>query len=106
MKLIFDQNLSPHLVQRLDDLFPGSAHVQSLGLDCASDDEVWEFAKLDGLAIVTKDEDYNNSACCAAFRQRSFGCSWATAPQHKSKESFVTVSLISISSKKTNRSAL
>jgi predicted nuclease of predicted toxin-antitoxin system len=29
MKLLFDQNLSPKLVNRLADLFPGSCHVQS-----------------------------------------------------------------------------
>ncbi|HZY85446.1 MAG TPA: DUF5615 family PIN-like protein, partial [Gemmataceae bacterium] len=39
---------------------PGSSHVQSVGLDCAGDDQVWEHARLNGFAIVTKDEDYNN----------------------------------------------
>ncbi len=42
------------------DVFPDSAHVQSVGLDCASDDQVWEYARLNGFAIVTKDADYNN----------------------------------------------
>ena len=60
MKLLFDQNLSPKLVKRLADLFPDSSHVQTVGLDCASDDQVWEHAKLNGFAIVTKDEDYNS----------------------------------------------
>ena len=60
MKLLFDQNLSPKLVNRLADLFPGSSHVQSVALDCASDDQVWQYARLNGFAIVTKDADYNN----------------------------------------------
>ena len=60
MKLLFDQNLSPKLVNRLADLFPASSHVKSAGLDCASDDGIWEHARLNGFAIVTKDEDYNN----------------------------------------------
>lgn len=59
MKLLFDQNLSPKLVNRLADLFPGSSHVQSVGLDHANDDQVWEYARLSGLAIVTKDEGFN-----------------------------------------------
>ena len=59
MKLLFDQNLSPKLVSLLADLFPGSSHVQSVGLDCASDEQVWEHARLNGFAIVTKDEDFN-----------------------------------------------
>ena len=60
MKLLFDQNLSPKLVHHLADLFPGSSHVQSVGLDCASDEQVWQHARLNGFAIVTKDVDYNN----------------------------------------------
>lgn len=60
MRLLFDQNLSPKLVNRLADLFPGSIHVQAVGLDCANDDRVWEHARLNGFAIVTKDADYNN----------------------------------------------
>jgi predicted nuclease of predicted toxin-antitoxin system len=60
MKLLFDQNLSPKLPTRLADLFPGSAHVQSFALDCAEDDVVWEHARLNGFAIVTKDADYDN----------------------------------------------
>lgn len=60
VKLLFDQNLSPKLAKRLTDLFPGSIHVQSVGLDCSSDDHVWEYARANGFSIVTKDEDYNN----------------------------------------------
>lgn len=60
MKLLFDQNLSPKLANRLADLFPDSSHVQSGGLDCASDERVWEYALRNGFAIVSKDEDYNN----------------------------------------------
>lgn len=59
MKLLFDQNLSPKLVARLIDYFPGSAHVQMEGLDRASDAEVWEHARVNGFAIVTKDDDFN-----------------------------------------------
>ncbi len=60
MKLLFDQNLSPKLVNRLADLFPDSTHVQTAGLDCADDNQIWEYARLNGYAIVSKDVDYNN----------------------------------------------
>ena len=60
MKLLFDQNLSPKLVNRVIDLYPGSDHVQSVELDCADDNQVWEHARLEKFAIVTKDEDFNN----------------------------------------------
>jgi predicted nuclease of predicted toxin-antitoxin system len=38
MKLLFDQNLSPRLVERLSDLYPDSVHVQAVGLDRALDE--------------------------------------------------------------------
>src|SRR5690242_6671699 len=60
MKRLFDQNLSPRLVARLANRFPGSSHVQSEGSDCADDDRVWEHARLNGFAIVTKDADFDN----------------------------------------------
>nr|WP_223257248.1 DUF5615 family PIN-like protein [Phormidesmis priestleyi] len=33
MKLLYDQNLSPCLVDRLADLYPNSKHVYEIGLD-------------------------------------------------------------------------
>ncbi len=60
MKLLFDQNMSPKLVGLLTDVFPASAHVLSLGLECASDDQIWEYALHHDFVIVTKDEDYNH----------------------------------------------
>lgn len=60
MKLLFDQNLSPKLVGRLADLFPGSSHAQPESLDRADDLQLWEHALQHGFTIVTKDEDYNN----------------------------------------------
>lgn len=63
LKLLFDQNLSPDLVALLGDVFPDSTHVRDVGLASSDDMDVWEFAKLNGLAIVSKDAD---------FRQLSF----------------------------------
>jgi predicted nuclease of predicted toxin-antitoxin system len=70
MKLLFDQNLSPKLVERLADLFPNSSHVQSDGLDCASDDQAWEHARLHSFAIVNKDADYNNLSVVRGSRPK------------------------------------
>ena len=60
MRLLFDQNLSPRLPARLADLFPGSTHSEPAGLGTASDAAVWAYALANGLAIVTKDEDYSH----------------------------------------------
>ncbi len=59
MKLLFDQNLSPRLVDLLADFYPGSTHVQTLGLDRAMDDAVWSYAKEREFIIVTKDADFS-----------------------------------------------
>lgn len=58
MKLLFDQNLSPRLVDRLSDVYPDSAHVMKVNLDRALDREIWAFAARNGYAIVTKDADF------------------------------------------------
>ena len=59
MRLLFDQNLSPRLPVRLADVFPNSEHVDAVGLGSVVDDLVWDYALQNGLAIVTKDEDYS-----------------------------------------------
>jgi predicted nuclease of predicted toxin-antitoxin system len=58
LKLLFDENLSFRLARALDDLFPGSRHVDDLGLEAAADEAVWHFAAEQGYAIVTKDADF------------------------------------------------
>jgi predicted nuclease of predicted toxin-antitoxin system len=67
VKLLFDQNLSPRLVQSLADVYPESAHVQSAGLATASDDAVWIHAKTGGFTILSKDEDFNDMAVVRGF---------------------------------------
>ena len=67
MKLLFDQNLSPKLVDRLADIFPDSCHVLELGLDCSSDLVVWNYARSHDFVIVTKDADYNNMGVVMGF---------------------------------------
>lgn len=62
MKLLFDHNLSPRLADALSEIFPDSAHVRDKGLATATDREVWNFARSEGFAIVTKDSDFNDLA--------------------------------------------
>ena len=44
MKLLFDENLSPRLVERLTDLYPDCVHVGEVGLERAPDEAVWNYA--------------------------------------------------------------
>ena len=52
MKLLFDHNVSPRLPARLADIFPDANHVALLGLDQASDEMVWTYARAHGYTIV------------------------------------------------------
>jgi predicted nuclease of predicted toxin-antitoxin system len=58
VKLLFDENLSLRLASSLSDLYPESAHVQSCNLGSADDDVVWQYAKIHGYTIVSKDSDF------------------------------------------------
>jgi len=66
LKLLFDQNLSRKLVNRLADIFPESSHVQFHNLAEKTDTEIWEFAKANDFCIVTQDADF-------AERSRLYG---------------------------------
>jgi predicted nuclease of predicted toxin-antitoxin system len=58
MKLLFDQNISPRLTRLLADIYPSSVHVRDVGLSEAGDSEIWEYAKANGYALVSKDSDF------------------------------------------------
>ena len=60
MKLLFDENLSPRLVEVVGDVFPGSLHVHDCGLGNSDDGAIWEYAKTNGFAIVSRDSDFQD----------------------------------------------
>ena len=67
MKLLLDQNLSRRIPGFIGDLVPGSDHVASRGLDCVSEEEVWNFAAKEGFAIVSKDSDFHQMSLVRGF---------------------------------------
>jgi predicted nuclease of predicted toxin-antitoxin system len=62
MKLLFDQNLSYRLCQRLNDLFPDSSQVTLFNLSTADDRTVWKHAGANGFVLVTLDADFADMA--------------------------------------------
>ncbi len=58
MKLLFDQNISYRVVDKITALFPGSLHISNVGLQNRRDLEIWEYAKKYEFAIVTFDADF------------------------------------------------
>lgn len=60
MKLLFDENSSHKLVERLSDLFPNSLHARDVGMKATNDPVVWNYAKDNNLIIVSKDADMHD----------------------------------------------
>ncbi len=58
MKLLFDQNISFRLIQNLQTLYPQARQVREIGLENASDKQIWNYAKENQFAIVTFDADF------------------------------------------------
>ena len=55
------------LADGVADLFPESSHVALVGLERASDEAVWVYAKANGFVIVTKDADFNDLSILRGF---------------------------------------
>jgi predicted nuclease of predicted toxin-antitoxin system len=65
MKLLFDHNLSPRLVDRLADLYPDSMHVETVGLGKALDRAVWSYAQQNNCII--EDVDFSELGLLLGF---------------------------------------
>ena len=57
VKFLLDENLSPGLVNRLDELFPRLTHVREFGFKQSDDVVIFEWAKDNGFGIITTDSD-------------------------------------------------
>jgi len=62
LKLLIDNNISRNLIEALAILYPGSLHVSAVGLANATDDEIWNFARINQFCIVSKDSDFRNKS--------------------------------------------
>jgi predicted nuclease of predicted toxin-antitoxin system len=62
VKLLLDENVSDRVVERIAHLFPGSAHIKSVGLKEAEDAAVWDWAKRHDFTILSKDTDFYQRA--------------------------------------------
>jgi predicted nuclease of predicted toxin-antitoxin system len=62
MKLLLDENLSSRLARTLQDIYPGSLHVNDCGLNQSDDVAIWSYAKSHDLILVSKDSDFEHRA--------------------------------------------
>jgi predicted nuclease of predicted toxin-antitoxin system len=59
VKLLLDENISDRIVYRIIDLYPDSEHVKTLALTNTDDGIIWEYARVNGFVIVSKDSDFH-----------------------------------------------
>jgi predicted nuclease of predicted toxin-antitoxin system len=82
VKLLFDENLSRRLVQKLSDLFPESSHVATQHLLRSPDRVIWDFAREHDFALVTADADFYELAITLGSPPKVIwlrGCDYPTA---------------------------
>jgi len=58
VKLLLDQNISFRVVNLLANSFEKVDHVRALGLEDASDSEIWIYALKNNYTIITFDSDF------------------------------------------------
>ncbi len=63
MKLLFDQNISFRILKKIEAEFPDAQQIKRLGLENASDTDIWEYAKNNHFTIVSFDSDFVDIAC-------------------------------------------
>jgi predicted nuclease of predicted toxin-antitoxin system len=59
VKLLFDENLSDRIVDKIIDLYPDSEHVKTVALINTDDGIIWEYAKANDFVIISKDSDFH-----------------------------------------------
>jgi predicted nuclease of predicted toxin-antitoxin system len=89
MKLLLDENLSRRIVPFLQTAFPGSTQVTLLGLESASDSEIWQYANDSGFVIVSRDSDFQERSLVAGHPPQVI---WLKIP-NRSKEEVLNILL-------------
>jgi predicted nuclease of predicted toxin-antitoxin system len=72
MKLLFDESLSPKLVNLLNDLFPQSESALRNGLMGCGDKRILEYACTEGFILVSTDRDFDRLAPGHEGRKRGY----------------------------------
>lgn len=62
MKLLFDQNISFRIIDKVKNHFENVQQIRQVGIENADDITIWQFAKENNYAIVSFDADFNDLA--------------------------------------------
>lgn len=67
MRLLFDQNISFRIVNKLKDYFPDCKHVSDVWLKNCDDPDIWIYAHDHNFVIVTFDSDFYDISLLNGF---------------------------------------
>ena len=89
---VADQGKNPEIVARLgtsqgSTIYPSSAHVHDCGLGSRDDSAMWQYAKHNGFAIVSKDSDLQERSILLGHPPKLIWMRVGTAPARKSRNS-------------------
>jgi predicted nuclease of predicted toxin-antitoxin system len=70
VKLLLDENISRRIVSALAPVFPGTSHIESVGLAGATDLSICEYASEHNFVVVTKDEDFDRLVSLRHFKPK------------------------------------
>jgi predicted nuclease of predicted toxin-antitoxin system len=99
VKLLLDNNLSPFLLQSLKTDFPDSLHCADVQLQRSDDLAIWNYAKENHFAIVTKDSDFNalvtlfgfsTAYCMDSARQLFYERDRTTSPRQHTSSTLIS----------------
>jgi hypothetical protein len=80
VKLLLDNNISPRLVRRLSDPYPGTTHVRTVNLQSAPDERIWLGRRPADSSSWRRMTTSGSSPFFAGRRRRSFGSASGIAP--------------------------
>lgn len=58
MRILFDQNISFRIINKINHLYPEAKQVRELGLENFTDIEIWNYARQNDFSIITFDSDF------------------------------------------------
>jgi predicted nuclease of predicted toxin-antitoxin system len=70
VKLLLDENISRRIVSVLEPSFPGTSHVELVGLAGATDLSICDYASEHNFVVVTKDEDFDRLVSVRQFKPK------------------------------------
>lgn len=70
-------------MEELPELYPGSTHVRTLGLDRSPDEMVWQRAQRDDFVIVSKDSDFEQRSLLRGHPPK---CIWLRVGNSSTRE--------------------